>query len=76
MRDAHYRSLIKALSWRLTGTIDTTILAFIITRQIKWAISIGLVEIVTKTILYYLHERLWNKISIGRKPERNDNYVI
>jgi len=65
--EAHYRSLIKALTWRVTGTLDTTLISFIVTGKIKWALSIGLVEFITKTILYYLHERIWNKIGFGKK---------
>lgn len=63
----HYRSLIKAITWRLTGTLDTMIISFLITGKLKWAISIGLVEVFTKMILYYLHERAWNKIKLGKK---------
>jgi uncharacterized membrane protein len=66
--DKHYRSLAKAISWRITGTFDTVIISFLITGHIRWALSIGFVELFTKVALYYLHERLWNKASFGRKP--------
>lgn len=72
MVDAHYRSIIKAISWRLIGTCDTTLIAFIITGKFKFAISIGLIELITKTLLYYLHERIWNKIPLGRKKPQID----
>lgn len=65
--ETNYRSLIKAISWRLTGTIDTMLISFILTGKIKLALSIGLVELITKTGLYYLHERAWNKIRFGKK---------
>ena len=65
--ETNYRSLIKAISWRLTGTIDTMLISFILTGKIKLALSIGLVELITKTGLYYLHERVWNKIRFGKK---------
>ena len=68
MVDRHYRSLIKAVSWRVTGTLDTIIISFLITGQIRWALTIGFVELFTKVALYYLHERLWNRITFGRKP--------
>lgn len=66
MVEKSYRSLIKSISWRITGTIDTFVISFLITGQIKFALSISGVEVITKIILYYLHERLWNKINIGR----------
>ncbi len=78
MVEKHYRSFIKALSWRITGTIDTLIISFLITRKLSFALSIGGVEVFTKMFLYYVHERVWNKISIGRVVEPKDkaNYNI
>ena len=64
--DRHYRSLTKALSWRMTGTLDTVVISFFVTGHIRWALSIGLVELFTKIILYYVHERIWDRISVGR----------
>jgi len=66
IEEKNYRSLIKALSWRLVGTMDTIVISFVITGRIKWAISIGGIELFTKIALYYLHERIWNKIPFGR----------
>jgi len=59
MKDSHTRSLIKGISWRIVGTVDTIVISYLITGSIKWAISIGGIEVITKIILYYLHERLW-----------------
>lgn len=69
MADKPYRSIVKAISWRTTGTLDTIILSFIITGKIKLALSIGALELITKTTLYYFHERLWNKIKFGKTKE-------
>jgi uncharacterized membrane protein len=63
----HLRSIIKAITWRVLGTLDTMIISFIITGKLKWAITIGFVELFTKMFLYYIHERIWNKIKIGKK---------
>lgn len=65
--DTHSRSFAKALSWRATGTIDTMIISLVVTGSIKLAATIGLTEVVTKSLLYYLHERAWLKIPYGRK---------
>ncbi len=72
----HTRSLVKAISWRITGTLDTVLWAFIITGKLKWALSIGLVELVSKIFLYYFHEQLWNKISFGKKNVPQDDFNI
>lgn len=61
-----YRSFVKALSWRFTGTIDTIVVSYLVTGKVKMALSIGLVELFTKVCLYYLHERAWNRIPLGR----------
>ena len=69
MTEKPYRSLVKAISWRVTGTMDTVVISFLITGQAKWALTIGLVELFTKIFLYYAHERIWNNIPFGRpKP--------
>jgi adenylylsulfate kinase len=60
--ESHARSLLKAVSWRALGTIDTFILSWIITGRVDLAAAIGGIEIITKTMLYYLHERAWSKI--------------
>jgi uncharacterized membrane protein len=66
MVDKHYRSLVKAVSWRITGSIDTMIISFLITGKLKWALTISGVELFTKIGLYYVHERLWEKVPLGR----------
>ncbi|MBT2968444.1 MAG: hypothetical protein B6D72_04345 [gamma proteobacterium symbiont of Ctena orbiculata] len=60
------RSLTKAISWRVTGSIDTILLSWFFTGSLTTAAAIGLTEVVTKMVLYYLHERVWNRISLGR----------
>jgi uncharacterized membrane protein len=70
--DNHLRSLAKAISWRLAGTLDTIVISFIITGIVKVALSIGFIELFTKTCLYYLHERLWNRVAFGKVKARED----
>ena len=66
-RDAHHRSLAKAVSWRLTGSVDTFVLSLLITGSIRVAGSISAVEVVTKILLFYFHERAWAMIPWGTK---------
>lgn len=61
------RSVVKAITWRVVGTIDTMIISWIITGEISMALSIGFIEVITKMILYYGHERVWNLIKWRRK---------
>ncbi|HUX57192.1 MAG TPA: DUF2061 domain-containing protein [Bacteroidales bacterium] len=60
--DKPIKSIIKSVSWRIVGTLDTIIISYFITGKVTLAISIGTVEVITKTILYYFHERLWANI--------------
>lgn len=57
------RHILKTITWRIIGTIDTIVLSWLITGSLTLGFSIGGVEVVTKMFLYYLHERAWYKFS-------------
>ena len=61
------RSVLKAISWRILGTLDTVLIAYFITGTMVEALSIGVIEWGTKMILYFFHERAWNKLNWGKK---------
>ena len=67
MTDTPVRSLAKAVSWRVTGTIDTFLISWLITGQVLLASGIALTEIMTKIALFWGHERVWNRINWGKK---------
>jgi uncharacterized membrane protein len=60
------RSGLKAITWRIIGTADTFIISWAITKEPVTAGAIASFEVFTKTILYYFHERGWNKVKWGR----------
>lgn len=60
---SYKRHIAKTISWRLIGTLDTMVLSGIITGSWELGLTIGGVEIFTKMILYYLHERVWYRYS-------------
>jgi uncharacterized membrane protein len=66
-REGRARSFIKAVSWRTFGTLDTFIISFFVTGKVTIAGSIASIEVVTKILIYYLHERAWAKIPWGRR---------
>ncbi len=76
MHEKPYRSVVKAISWRTVGTIDTIVVSYFITGNLVMAASIGTIEVITKMALYYFHERAWNKISFGRVKEPVNDYQI
>ena len=68
-----YRHIIKTLSWRAIGTIDTTLLAWLIAGDPMIGLQIGGIEMITKMLLYYLHEKIWHKFDFGiEKHNSND----
>ncbi|MGY0391263.1 DUF2061 domain-containing protein [Bizionia sp. KMM 8389] len=69
--ESRKRHLAKTVTWRLVGTIDTMTLAWIISGDPTAALKIGFAEIVTKMLLYYLHERVWYKINFGLSDRNN-----
>lgn len=71
------RHLAKTITWRIIGTIDTIILSWLITGQFKIGLAIGGVEVISKMILYYLHERTWYRyvkygLSEIEKPKQQE----
>ena len=61
------RHILKTITWRFVGTIDTILLSWLISGDPLIGLSIGGTELITKMILYYIHERLWYKIDLGTK---------
>ena len=62
------RHLAKTITWRITGTIDTMLIGWLVTGSLEVGAMIGGIEVVTKMILYYTHERVWYKyIKFGVK---------
>ena len=66
-KDAHYRSILKAISFRAVATLATMAIVFAFTRKVFLSAGIGAVQAVINLILYYLHERIWGALGIGRK---------
>lgn len=68
-KSAIKRHILKTISWRIVGTIDTMVLAWIVTGNPITGLKIGAFEVITKMILYFLHERSWYLFgrNIGKK---------
>lgn len=67
MQDNSYkRHLLKTITWRIVGTIDTILLSWFVTGDAFLGLQIGLAETVTKLLLYFLHERVWFKVNLDK----------
>ncbi|MGY4313129.1 MULTISPECIES: DUF2061 domain-containing protein [Bradyrhizobium] len=65
--ESHTRSILKAISWRTLGTLDTFAISWFMTGKVSLAGSIAGLEIVTKIAWYYVHERVWAVVPFGRR---------
>ena len=70
MENTNKRHIIKTFSWRAIGTIDTFVLAWIVTGNPLTGLKIGISEVFTKMVLYYGHEKLWYRINFGLGKEK------
>lgn len=64
--EAHSRSFIKAVTWRMLGSIDTFVISYFVTGRLLFAGTIASVETFTKIMLYYFHEQAWARVPFGR----------
>ena len=76
MHEKPYRSVVKTISWRTVGTLDTVIVSCFVTGNLVMAASIGSIEVITKMILYYFHERVWNRLKFGTVKQVENDYQI
>ena len=68
-QEKHSRSVVKAISWRVLGSVDTFLLSWLFTGSPKAAGAIASTEVITKIVLYYAHERAWSSITWGMSPQ-------
>ena len=73
-REVKERSIIKTLSWRVLATLTTCLLVYLFTGKLLIAASVGGIEVVVKLVLYFVHERVWDKIKFGKKA--NEPFVV
>ena len=66
-KESHIRSIIKTISWRVLATLTTVVLVYIFIGDVSIALSVGGIEVVLKMLIYFLHERAWDKIKFGKK---------
>ena len=71
LKESKLRHIIKTITWRIIGTLDTVLLSWIISGDALMGLKIGGSELVTKPILYYLHERVWYKSNYGINKKIN-----
>ena len=76
MRSKIRRSLVKTLTWRILATTDTFLISWLITGRLTWATAIAGIEVLTKMVLYYAHERGWSKIKWGYHGPEDHTHIF
>jgi|TARA_B110000967_G_C18664173_1_gene449711 uncharacterized membrane protein len=61
--DLKKRTLVKTMTWRVTASLTTFLIAWLLTGDLLIGASIGSIEAIAKIFLYYYHERVWNNIN-------------
>ncbi|SFT75264.1 Uncharacterized membrane protein [Algoriphagus locisalis] len=74
-KDSNAKSLLKSISWRIVGTIDTIIISYFVTGEFVMALSIGSVEVFSKIILFYFHERIWESVPKVKEDDTRKEYA-
>ncbi len=69
--ESRKRHIGKTITWRIVGTLDTMILAWVITGDPLTGLKIGFAEVITKMLFYYLHERAWYRINFGLENRKH-----
>ena len=64
---SYKRHIAKTITWRIVGTVDTILLSWLMTGNPLDGVKIGIAEVTTKTVMYYLHERVWYKINLSKE---------
>ncbi len=72
-QESRQRSLGKTITWRLVATGATILLVYLFTGKIDLALEVGALEIILKLLLFYVHERVWNRVKWGKK--RDDHSI-
>ena len=63
------RHVLKTITWRIIGTVDTILIGWLVSGDPMIGLTIGSFEIFTKMILYFIHERVWYKVNLGVKRD-------
>ena len=67
LSDSHKRSLLKTITWRVTGSTSAVLIAYTVTGSVAVSSTIGIAHLIINTLLYWVHERVWTKVGWGRQ---------
>jgi uncharacterized membrane protein len=71
-----YRSWTKAVSYRVVGSLYSFVVLYLVSGKLLISLSLSAVEVVSKIVIFYYHERIWDKISFGKVKQQQPDYEI
>jgi adenylylsulfate kinase len=74
--ESHKRSIVKALAWRIIAAFITAMTVYVFTREGGLSIGVGVADSAIKILVYYAHERAWNRVSFGKRRDGEQDYAI
>ncbi len=74
--ESHKRSILKAVTWRLLATLVTIIVVYMLTQKVALSLGAGFIDASIKVFVYYVHERIWDRLRFGRREEVKEDYTI
>ena len=74
--ESHYRSIVKAVSYRILGSSTTALIFYVLTGKGSLSVGAGVLDMVLKIGVYFIHERIWNHINFGRSTKAAPEYEI
>ncbi len=67
---ARKKSLLKTITWRISASAATILIVYILSGEMKIAGSVAVLEVIVKTLLYYFHEIVWDKVDLDEKKDK------
>ncbi len=66
MKESHFRSIMKGVTWRIIASATTMTVVYVVTGSLELMASVGIIDITAKIFFYYMHERLWGRVKWGK----------
>ena len=70
------RSGIKAVTWRIVATLTTMSIVYVFTGKVDLMMEVGIFDVLLKLVLYFVHERVWDRVSLGRSVKEEMKYDL
>ena len=74
--ESRKRSILKAVTWRVLATLVTILVVYFVTKEVALSLGVGFIDAAIKVLIYYAHERVWDRARFGRRKGIKEDYTI